>query len=101
MASKGTLHPPLTKPPSLAGGKGPVHLGLASGFLKGLKAGDTLEVFSNKYVSNGTLTESGKMLTENGMLTESGKMLTENEKVLKVNMKILADYVIMRGICIR
>ncbi|XP_069987002.1 nitric oxide synthase, salivary gland-like [Penaeus vannamei] len=30
------------------GGEGPVHLGLTSGFLKGLKAGDTLEVFTNK-----------------------------------------------------
>lgn len=60
--------------------------------MKGLKAGDTLEVFTNKYVlRNGVLrergivlteyemTESGKILTENEMLTESGKMLTGNE----------------------
>lgn len=85
--------PPLTKPPSPAGGEGPVHLGLTSGFLKGLKAGDTLEVFTNKYVlRNGKvlrergivlteyeMTESGKILTENEMLTESGKILTGNE----------------------
>lgn len=60
--------------------------------MKGLKAGDTLEVFTNKYVlRNGKvlrergivlteyeMTESGKILTEE-MLTESGKILTGNE----------------------
>lgn len=56
---------PLRVPPLSAGGEGSVHLGLTSGYLKELRAGDTVELFSNRYViENGNVLRGSELMNE-------------------------------------